>query len=188
MSGRYRLAPSDEIDLSFPFVPEFDQTLVVQPDGYVTVRPVGEIRVQGRTVPQLRQMLLDAFAETLRDPVVSIVLREFERPFFLTAGELNAPGRFELRGALTLTQALAMAGGFKESAKHSQVILFRRHSGDLTEVKEVDVKKMLASRELSEDPLLRPGDTVFVPRSLMSKLKPYIPTASLGFFLNPWQR
>jgi polysaccharide export outer membrane protein len=84
-----------------------------------------------------------------------------------------------------VTQALALAGGFTDTAKHSQVILFRRYSPELLEVKEINVKKMMATRDLSEDHFLRPGDTLYVPRNLMSKIKPYLPTASLGFYVNP---
>jgi protein involved in polysaccharide export with SLBB domain len=86
---------------------------------------------------------------------------------------------------MTVTQALAVAGGLSDAGKSSQVILFRRFSAELFEVKEIDVKKMLESHDLSEDPILRPGDTILVPKSLLSKLKPFIPVPSLGLYLNP---
>jgi len=186
-SGRYRLTPTDVIELTFPYVPELNQILTVQPDGYVTVRPTGELRVQGRTVPEVRQMLFEAYAPILREPAITIVLREFQKPYFVASGEVKQPGRFDLRGSVTVTQALALAGGTTDAAKHSQVILFRRYSADLVEVKEIDVKKMFASKDLSEDHLLRPGDTLFVPRSVLSRLKPFLPTAGLGVYLNPFR-
>lgn len=185
--GRYRLTASDVLDLRFPYVPEFDQTVTVQPDGYVSLRVVGDLRVQGRTLPQLKAMLNEAYSGILREPVVNIILREFEKPYFVVAGEVARPGKYELRSATTLTQGLALAGGQTRSAKHSQVILFRRFSAELLEVKEVDVKKMYATRDLSEDPLVRPGDTVFVPRSVWSKITPFIPVPSWGIYINPFQ-
>jgi polysaccharide biosynthesis/export protein len=185
LSGRYRLTPSDVIELVFPYVPEFNQVVTVQPDGYITLRGVGDIHAQARTIPELRQLLNEAYSPILRDPVISITLKEFEKPYFVAAGELKTPGKFELRGATTVTQAVALAGGFTPEAKHSQVLLFRRYSDDLLEVKEVNVKKLYASRDLSEDYLLRPGDTVFVPKNVMSRLKPFLPTAGLGLYLNP---
>ena len=118
--------------------------------------------------------------------MVQIVLKEFEKPYFMVAGEVARPGKFELRGATTLTQALVIAGGHTAAAKHSQVILFRQFTTEWLQVKEVDVKKMYASRNLSEDPLLRPGDTVFVPKNLMSKIEPFIPYPNLGIYLNPF--
>jgi polysaccharide export outer membrane protein len=184
-SGRYRLTAGDVIELTFPYVPEFDQVLTVQPDGYVTLRAGGDLRVQGRTLPELRKMLFDTYEPILREPVITIVLKEFEKPFFIVAGQVKQPGKFDLRGALTVTQGLAVAGGIADGAKHSQVILFRRYTQELLEVKEVNVKKMLASKDLSEDPLLRQGDTLFVPKSALGRIKQFIPVPGIGMYLNP---
>lgn len=185
-SGRYRITPTDVIELTFPYVAEFNQVVTVQPDGYITLKAVGEVRAQARTIPELRQLLLEAYAPIMRDPMVTITLKEFEKPYFVATGEVTKPGKFDLRGATTVTQALALAGGLTTSAKHSQVILFRRYSDELLEVKEIDVQKMYAKKDLSEDYILRPGDTIYVPRSVLSKIKPFLPTASFGFYLNPF--
>jgi len=185
--GRYRITQSDVLELHFPYVSEFDQTITVQPDGYVSLRGIGDLHVQGRSLPELKAMLTEAYAPILREPVINIVLKEFERPYFVVAGEVAHPGKFELRGATTVTQGLVLAGGHTGAAKHSQVILFRRFVGEWLEVKEINVKKMYASRDLSEDPLLRPGDTVFVPKSVLSRISPFIPRPGLGLYLNPFQ-
>ncbi len=185
-NGRYRITPSDVLELTFPEVPEFNQTLTVQPDGYVTLRgAMGDVRVQGRTLPELRQQLYEAYEPILREPVITIVLKEFEKPFFTVAGAVTTPGKYELRGALTVTQALAVAGGFTGEAKASQVLLFRRFSTELLEVKEIDVKAMFSQRNLDEDHLMRPGDTLIVPKSLLAKIAPFIPIPGIGMYLNP---
>jgi polysaccharide export outer membrane protein len=144
------------------------------------------VYAQSRSVPELRQIVQDSYASILRDPVVTITLRDFEKPYFIAAGQVKTPGKFELRGPMTLTQGIALAGGLTDMAKHSQVVLFRRYSDDMLEVKQVDVKRMYASKDLSEDYLLRPGDTIFVPKSLISRLKPFLPTAGIGLYLNPF--
>ena len=185
-SGRYRITQSDVLELHFPYVPEFVQTVSVQPDGYISLKAVGDVLAMGRTVGELQEVLIEKYSEVLRQPVLSIILREFEKPYFVVAGEVGHPGKFELRGATTLTQALALAGGHTASARHSEVVLFRRFLNEWLEVKEVDVKKMYSTRDMSEDPLLRHGDTILVPKSAMAKLSPYIPRPSLGFILNPF--
>jgi polysaccharide biosynthesis/export protein len=185
-NGRYRVTPSDVLELTFPYVTEFNQVVTVQPDGYVTLRAVGDLRVQGRTLPELGALMREAYEPILREPVITIVLKEFEKPYFVAAGEVKTPGKFELRSATTLTEALAVAGGFTDKAKVSQVVLYRRYADGLVEVKEIDVKKMLASKKLDEDYVLRPGDTVWVPRTMISKLAPYLPTAGVGIYLNPF--
>jgi polysaccharide export outer membrane protein len=186
-AGRYRLTPSDVLELTFPHVPEFDQVVTVQPDGYITLRGVGDIRVQGRTLPQLQVQLYDAYEPILRTPAITVVLKEFDKPFFIVAGEVKTPGKYELRGALTVTQALAVAGGMSPNAKHSQVVLFRRFTDDMLEVKEINVKAMYAKRNLDEDHVLRPGDTILVPKNLLSRIAPFIPVPGLGLYLNPLQ-
>lgn len=186
-SGRYRITPSDVLELTFPYVPEFNQTLTVQPDGYVTLRGVGDLRVQGRTLPEVHQQMYAAYEPYVREPRISIVLKEFEKPFFTVTGEVKTPGKFELRGALTVTQALAVAGGFTGEAKSSQVLLFRRYSPELYEVKEINIKEMVARRTLDEDRLIRPGDTLLVPKSLIAKIAPFIPVPGLGLYVNPLQ-
>jgi polysaccharide export outer membrane protein len=184
--GRYRITPSDVLELRFPYVPEFDQTVTVQPDGYVSLTAVGDIRVQGRTLPELKELLVEAYHEIMQKPAINIVLKEFEKPYFIVAGEVARPGKFELRGATTLTQGLVLAGGQTGGAKLSQVVLFRRFMTEWLEVKQVDVKKMYASRNLSEDPVLRPGDTIFVPKGTLAKIAPFIPRGALGLYLNPF--
>lgn len=185
-SGRYRITPSDVLELTFPQVPEFNQVLTVQPDGYVTLRAVGDVRVQGRTLPELKQQLYEAYEPILREPSITIVLKEFEKPFFTVTGEVKSPGKFELRGALTVSQAMAVAGGFTPQAKHSQVVLFRRYSTELVEVKQIDVKALFDGRKLDEDYLIRPGDTLLVPKSVLSKIAPFIPVPGMGLYLNPF--
>ena len=184
-TGRYRITPSDVIQITFPFVSEFDQTISVQPDGYVSLKGIRDLYAQGLTVPQFERAVVEAYASVLRDPILTVSLKEFEKPYFIAAGEVAHPGKFELRGATTLTQALAIAGGTTKSAKSSQIILFRRFTDELLEVKTINAKKMLRSRDLSEDALLRPGDTVFVPATVLSQIGSFIAKPALGLYLDP---
>lgn len=78
-----------------------------------------------------------------------------------------------------------MAGGFTEKSKHSQVVLFRRVSEQWTEAKVLDVKKMLNSRNLSEDFVLHPGDMIYVPQNTMSKIARFIPTSTMSTYISP---
>jgi polysaccharide export outer membrane protein len=180
---RYRIAPGDSFDLNFDLSPEFNQSAVaVQPDGFVTLRGIGDIRVQGLTVPELTQTLRTAYGKFLNDPVISVSLKDFEKPYFVADGQIGRPGKYDLRGDITLTQAIAIAGGFKDSARHSQVLLFRRVSDEWMQATIINVKKMEKAGNLREDPLLHPGDMLFVPKNTMSKIDKFFPSASMGTF------
>jgi polysaccharide biosynthesis/export protein len=177
---RYKIEAGDIFDVGFELSPEFNQTVTVQPDGYITLRGVGDIHVAGQTVPELTQTIRTSYGKILHEPLVSITLKDFEKPYFVADGQVGRPGKYELRGDTTLTEAIAMAGGFQDSAKHSQVLLFRRVSDEWTSAQVFDVKKMHNKRDLREDPLLHPGDMVFVPKNRISKIKPWLPTPAVG--------
>ena len=179
-SGRYRLTPGDVLEFRFPFVPDLNQTVSVQPDGFISLKDIRDLKVQGRTLAQVKEDVLESYAPFVREPVFTISLLQFEKPYFVANGEVATPGRHELRGATTLTQALAFAGGTKNGANLSQVLLFRR-LGDNVEVKEINVKRMFAKRDLAEDPLLRPGDMIVVPKSIIGKLSPLLSVFRWGY-------
>jgi polysaccharide export outer membrane protein len=161
--------------LVFPFAPEFNQTVTINPDGFVTLNGIGDLYVAGKMAPELKDLLQTTYSRILHDPVVNVVLKDFEKPFFIAGGEVARPGKFDLRGDLTLTQAIAIAGGFTENSKHSQVLLFRRVSNDWAEVKVLDVKKMFQTGNLTEDMHIQPGDMFFVPQNRVSKIRKWIP-------------
>ena len=179
---RYKLRSGDVFEVNFELSPEFNQNVSVQPDGFITLRGVGDVHVAGQTVPELTATLRTAYNQILHDPLISVTLKDFEKPYFIADGQVGRPGKYELRGDTTLTEAIAMAGGFQDTAKHSQVLLFRRVSDQWVSAKIIDVKKMENTKNLSEDPLLHPGDMLFVPKNRLSKIKPFLPTSSMGSF------
>ena len=163
-SGRYQLKSGDVLGLNFPFVPDFNQTITVQPDGFVTLRALGSIRVERLTVPEVSERLRDEYSSILQNPVLTVELKEFEKPYFVVAGAVERPGRYELRSGTTATQALAVAGGVKDRAKHSEAVIFRQLSEGTFESKPLDLKAMLKERRLDADVPLQSGDMLFVPR------------------------
>ncbi len=183
----YRLQKSDVLEIKFNFASEFDQTLSIQPDGFITPRGLDELYAEGLTVAELRSAISQAYAATLHDPEVTVTLKDFEKPYFIATGAVARPGRYELRGDSTVTEGVALAGGFTEQAKHSQVVLFRRISQERTEARVLNVKQMLKARNLAEDFHLRTGDMLYVPQNTISKIRRYLPTSSLSTYVSPTQ-
>jgi polysaccharide export outer membrane protein len=170
---RYQLRNGDALDLTFIYVPEFNQSVIIQPDGYVTLKGVGEVRAGGLTLPELKKTVEAKYTGILKDPVVSIEIKDFEKPFFLAQGEVQKPGKYELRSDIKLSEAVAVAGGLSQSAKHSQVLLFRRGKGNQVDVKEIDLKRVLSGKDLEKDVRIQAGDMIVVPKSRISKVKEY---------------
>ena len=177
---RYRLCASDAITLTFPLTPEFNQTVNVQPDGFVSLAGAGDVHLEGLTTQQSVLAVQAAYSKILHDPLVTIELKDFNKPYFIVGGQVSKPGKFDLRGYTTATEAVAMAGGFNDSAKHSQVLLFRRVNNDRLEVQTLDLKHILQGHDVREDVEIRPGDMLFVPQNLISKIEKFIPKSSFG--------
>src|SRR5579863_8460400 len=183
----YRLRPSDVVEVSFTVAPEFNQTLTVQPDGYVMLKDAGPIEAQGRNLEEFSLAVQKAYRGYLHDPQVAVALKEFEHPYFIVGGELGHPGKYELRTDTSILEAVQIAGGFTHEAKHSQVVLFRHVNDNLVEAHVFDIKKMLKEKSLSEVPRLRPGDMVFVPQNTISKMERFLSKPDLSMYVSTTQ-
>jgi polysaccharide export outer membrane protein len=183
----YRLNRSDVVALSFTLSPELDQTLRVQPDGYVSLRDAGQVFACGLTLEEFKAVVQKAYAGYLHDPQVAVSLQDFEHPYFVAGGEVGHPGKYELRTETSLIEAVQIAGGFTHEAKHSQVVLFRHVNDDLIEARVFNLKAMLKERTLAEVPNLRPGDMVFVPQNYISKMDRFLTKPSLSMYMNSTQ-
>jgi polysaccharide biosynthesis/export protein len=183
----YRLNRSDVVALSFTLSPEFDQTLTIQPDGYVTLKDAGLVLALGLTLEEFRLAVGRAYTGYLHDPQVAVALKDFEHPYFVAGGEVGKPGKYELRADTSIMEAVEIAGGFTHEAKHSQVLLFRHVNDDLVEARVFNLKRMLKEKSLGEASQLRPGDLVFVPQNSISKIERFLSKPSLSMYVSSTQ-
>jgi polysaccharide export outer membrane protein len=182
---RYRLQPGDVLEVQYRYSPEFNQTVTVQPDGYISLELGDDLKVAGLTVEQTRAAILKKASTRLQDPVATIILKEFQKPYFVVSGEVNTPGKIEMRERVTALQAIMLAGGMKEAAKSSQVVVFRRINSDTAEVKLLNLKSIRRTADLENDLTLQPGDMVFVPRDKISKIERFMKLTSVFAFMAP---
>lgn len=180
---RYRIEPGDVLQLGFPLSPEFNQTLTVTPDGYISLQGAGDVSVANKTLPEVRVELRTAYSKILHDPIVNIDLKSFQMPYFIVGGQVVHPGKYDLRENVTVAEAMAIAGGMATGSKDSQILLFRRlPGGSMMEVRKLNLKKMLKKGDLREDEYLQPGDLLYVPKSAFSKIERFLPTSNLGVY------
>ena len=182
---RYRLQPGDVLEVQFRYSPEFNQTVTVQPDGYITTEIGGDLKVAGFTVEQTKQAILRQSSTRLQDPVATVLLKEFQKPYFVVAGEVGTPGRQEMRERVTALQAIMLAGGMKETAKSSQVVVYRAINSEIAEVKLLNLKSVKKTSDLENDLTLQAGDVVYVPRDKISKFERFVRIASIAAFMAP---
>jgi len=176
----------DEIALNYRFTPEFNQTVTVQPDGSVVLDIVGSVRVAGLTLEQAHDQIVKLASSQLNKPQLAITLTRFEQPYVVVAGEVDHPGKIDIRENTTALQAIMLAGGFKDSAKDTKVILFRRVNGDLAEVRPLNLHNVTKHADLERDTELEPGDMLLVTRNKMEHLSRFMKASNLGVYFNPF--
>ena len=183
-AAAYTLQVGDVLGIDFRFTPEFNASPAIRPDGHVAMSGVGDVAAADRTVRQLTCALEDAYRAFLRDPVISVSVQNFENPSFIVSGDVERHGKYDLRSQTTVTEAIAIAGGFRRSARQSGVYLFRRGAGGEMAAHVVDVKGMLEKGQLARDVALQKDDMLFVPQSGFSRIERFIPIPGIGWFLS----
>lgn len=180
---RYTLKASDVLGLTFRYTPDFNHDTIVQADGFVQLKGLqNAVHLQGMTLQEAHQEIVKAYSTMLEAPDVTVTLKDFEKPYFIVSGSVKNPGKFDYRDHTTVMQAVAIAGGFDNSAKHSQILLMRRYSNDLVQATLVDLRQVMKGKDLNKDPEVRPGDTIFAPKSAFAKIAPFIPSSSMGMY------
>ena len=184
----YRLQPGDSVEVQYRYTPEFNAKAVIQPDGQISIPITGLVRIGGLPVEEARIAIAAKAAERLRDPEVVLLLTDFVKPAFTVAGEVGKPGRYDLRGDMTAVDAIAISGGFKDSSKHSQVLLIRRFNDEMADVRVLNLKAVMQAGGMKEDVRIQSGDLLVVPQSFVSKLERYIRWGTLYTGFGAWLR
>ena len=182
---RYTLRSGDTVSIEYRFTPEYNQTVTLQPDGFVNLQIVGDVRIAGLTLDQVHELIVERAGKRLNQPEVNISLKEFEKPYIVVAGEVDKPGRFDYYEKTTALQAVLLAGGFKGSAQQTTVYVFRKVNGDLAEVHKLDLHKMRGTSDLERDLALEPGDMILVPANKLEHIARFVKATNLGLYFNP---
>ena len=180
---RYVLQRSDTVMLTFPLSPELNQTVTIQPDGFINLQTAGSLYAQGLTAPELAVAVQKAYAGILHDPIVNADLTDFQKPFFTVTGQVGKPGQYELRSDVTVSEALAIGGGLTMTTAKTQVFLFRRTPQNMFEVRKVNLKDILNGKNVAENIEIKPGDMIYVPEKFITHFRKYVPyTVNAGVY------
>ncbi len=170
----YRIVPGDKLNLNFGPTPTGETDLVrevrVRPDGRISVFPVGDVIAAGRTPRELELALVELLAADLKNPRVTVDVSEIAGNSVHVMGDVNRPGSYEATPFMTLSQAIATAGGFGDTAARNSVLVFHRDGARTVWVTRVRLDRALKRGSLETDPRLSRFDIVFVPRSSIGNL------------------
>jgi polysaccharide export outer membrane protein len=159
-SADYRLVSGDKLRIEVYKDTQLSQSLQIRPDGKITLPLVGDIPAQGRTSNELRESIAASLKEYISNPVVTVIVVETVPPVVYVVGEVNSPGPQPLTGQISVLQALAAAGGFKDFAKTKDIRIQRKTATGLTTLR-FNYKDAINGQGATI--YLQPGDTIIVP-------------------------
>ena len=160
MSPDYRLVPGDKLRVEVYKDAQLSQALQVRPDGKITLPLLGDVPAAGRTPTELRDALTSALREYITNPVVTVIVVEATPATIYVMGEVNKPGPQPMAGPVSILQALAIAGGFKDFAHTKDIKILRKATSG---VRTLTFNYNEAIKGNGTPMLLEPGDTVIVP-------------------------
>ncbi|MBV9782920.1 MAG: polysaccharide biosynthesis/export family protein [Acidisphaera sp.] len=167
------LGPGDEIEIKFYYTPELNERQTIRPDGRISMPLVNDLAAAGLTVPQLHRALVRAYASQLQAPEITVLLRTQAGSRIFIAGEVTQQGAQPLTAPTTVSQAITMAQGLKNTAYRSQVLVIRTSDGH-AQAHVVDLEKVLKGEAPEQDVLLQPRDIVYVPRSPIAEVDQFV--------------
>jgi polysaccharide export outer membrane protein len=164
-SAPYRFYPGDEVEITVLSAPELTRRVTIAPDGRIDLPLIDPLLAADRTAEELRDALLAAYARDLRTPELEVTATGYGSNQVYVAGEVSRAGVYEFRGPIDPLQAIALAGGFLNTARRQEVVIISRVPGGPREVTIVDLRNPEIQAGLMRAPTLRRFDVVFVPRS-----------------------
>ncbi len=163
LPSEYVIGPGDILQVSVWKNDTLSRIVPVRPDGKISMPLLHDINASGLTAMQLRDKIARALAEFLPNPEVSVSVNEVRSMHVSVLGEVQKPGVLELRGATTILEAIAMAGGFRDFASPSKIVVLRNEGNGKTERIRFNYNRAVANAAEQQNITLKSGDVVVVP-------------------------
>jgi len=157
----YVIGPSDTLDVSVWKEPTLSRSLLVRPDGMISMPLIGDVLASGATSNQLKGQIAEKLKKFIQDPNVSVVVSQIHSKNVYMMGEVGKKGPIEMTAGMTLLEAIGSAGGLTEFANKKKIYILRDVDGSREKIL-VHYKEALKG-DRSLDLALKPGDTIVVP-------------------------
>lgn len=160
----YTIGPGDVLEISVWQHPELDRIVTVRPDGRMSFSLIGDVNANGLTPAKLDEVITKKLSEYVQKPEVTVVVTSIKSNQIIILGQVTRPGAYPMEESLTVLEAVAIAGGYTESAGLSRVTITRRSRAKNPKVIKVNLKKVIAEGDRGRDVILEPGDIVHLPK------------------------
>jgi polysaccharide export outer membrane protein len=159
----YVIGAEDTISVYVWKEPDMSKSVPVRPDGMISLPLVGEVKAAGYTPVQLQDVLADRMKKYVSDPQVTVVVEKIASLSFNIVGEVNHPGYFPLTRRMTVLDAIALAGGFRDFAKMTKVYVLRTAANGSQQRLPFNYKQVIKGQNPQQNIELQPRDTIVVP-------------------------
>ncbi len=161
------LGPEDVIEVVVWKNPDLSRQVVIRPDGKISLPLIGDVPADGLTADQLASDIAERFKEYKENPSVSVNVVSVNSYYIFVVGEVNSPGKLQLKSYTTLLQAISLAGGFTQFASRNDIRIVRNLISSDGKIKELRIP--IRYDDLIDDDggvyniTLKSGDTIVVP-------------------------
>lgn len=162
----YTISPEDVLEISVWQHPELDRTVTVRPDGRMSFSLVGDVNASGLTPAELDEVITRKLSKYVQKPEVTVIVTDasIRSKQVLILGEVIRPGAYPIGEGITVLEAIAKAGSYTESAALKKVTITRQSRAKNPKLIKVNLKKVIAKGDRSENITLEPGDIVYLPK------------------------
>jgi polysaccharide biosynthesis/export protein len=162
----YKAQVGDLLDVRLFLNPELNEEVAVRPDGMISTTLAEDVPAYNRTPAEISADLRQRYIVNLKDPKISVIVHSFAPNRIYVAGEVTNPGEFVTVGPnLTVSQAVARAGGVKLSAQRDRIFVIRRGPNDTPQAFAVNYMDIISGATPQADARLAQYDVVYVPRT-----------------------
>jgi polysaccharide export outer membrane protein len=158
----YVIGTDDLLSIVYWKDKEMSADAKVRPDGRIALPLINEVHVAGLTPGQLQQRLTEESKKYMEDANITVVVREINSRRVFITGLVHKPGPYPLTAATSVIQLISLAGGLQEYANPKKIIIMRTENGRQTSL-PFNYKEVSNGKNLAQNILLKPGDTVVVP-------------------------
>lgn len=159
----YVIGAEDIISINVWKEPEMSRQVPVRPDGMISLPLLGDVKASGLTPLQLQDLLTEDMKKLISDPQVTVIVNEVHSLTFNIVGEVNRPGYYPLTRRMTILDAIAMSGGFKDFAKVKKIYVLRSEANGQQVKLPFNYKNVIKGRNTNENVELQARDTIVVP-------------------------
>ena len=172
LTAEHTLSPNDVIEIRFPYSPDLNDRVTIGDDGNASPKLLGPVQLGGLTVPEATARLKQHYGVKIRDPEVSVTVRNYAPEAVYVDGWVGHPGLIRSEAPLTVARAVARAGGAKTGAETGEVLLIRRDAAGKLSAYKVALGGYAGAA--AQDPMLKSFDIVYVPKTALATVSDFL--------------